>query len=138
MNFTAELFNYSTAYNCKLYYQEISSSQFMLVGIATFILSIVVHELGHWFALRKYRPLANIMFGVKGGDNKIFLGTGNEFDYIKLTKEQKLVVYISGFISGLIPIVVFAITFGDWVYLILAPYIYGSLKDIKLIYKCLI
>ena len=73
--------------------------------ILIFILSIIFHELGHWFYFsRALKKDVLISFGKYAGKLRLF--TGKESDYSGLNKTQLKDLYSSGVYWGAAPLVI--------------------------------
>jgi hypothetical protein len=121
---------------CEITIQEFTKSQFFFLGLMTYLLSIVFHELGHWFMLWANGRKTAFYFGFK--NNRLFCGTGDHLDYIGLDNESKNSIYAVGILTGLIPIALVSFLFNPAYWILLAPYILGCWKDIKLILKLMV
>lgn len=105
---------------------------FIVSFVSFYIATIVFHELGHWYALKKHHPNTQIKLGVWPGEKKVKVWTGNTTQYEQLTPKQQIEVYSAGVGVGLVPIVIFG--FVHYAYLaLLVPYVMGVLGDVKFI-----
>lgn len=89
--------------------EEILFNGLMILGTLT--LSIVFHEIGHYQFMRL--PKINIDIIISGRSRKSFL------------------VYISGILLGLIPVLVVGFKVHYLFYLLLIPYLLGCKHDIR-------
>ena len=111
---------------------EIGTFALILGFIGLYILSAVVHEFGHWVILQTRSRTAKMMFG--RDDNKIRFVTGTQENYYYLDKEFKGLIYWTGIIFGLIPIMIaglYHIVF----FLMLAPYLVNCYSDFEKIIR---
>lgn len=99
-----------------------------LIIIFTILLSIFLHEVGHYVAYFNYTG-KRIKFTLSRKE----IVMGEEEDYRNLTKKQKLVVLGSGIIAGLFPVLLIS----DWGLvgnlgsaIIFTMYMMGCLPDI--------
>lgn len=101
---------------------------FLEVGttIGVLLLSVVVHELGHWWELKKHFPKAKITF------NGEYLGVGSERMYHKLTPAQLRRVYSKGVYFGFLTIIpLYFIVTPYWSAAATFLYFYGSMNDLE-------
>lgn len=99
--------------------------------------SIAWHEMGHMTILKEHTGRAIKMNFKKKGRGLYKLYSETQADYNILTDKQYLEVTIVGVLFGLIPII-FAIgmtTLNVPVWLLVLPYIYGCVPDIKEVVK---
>lgn len=74
-----------------------------------YISTIVAHEFGHYIAFKK-----NILIRIGKQSGKFRITTGQEKDYVGLSKKQRLHIYFNGIISGFFVLVFGAILFSDY------------------------
>lgn len=98
--------------------------------IFTYCITILVHELGHLAYFRwKGNQEVNIHFTI----NKLHIEVGTESDYWKMSSKDKIRLYLSGVLTGLIFLLFTTILiWTSW--LLLIPYLWGCRKDVLLIW----
>jgi len=103
---------------------------FLMVALFFFvyICSILLHELGHIFTLRKYSKKAVINFHKLEGDWQ--LCAGEEKDYLKLNDKQLKNVYRNGIVVGIIPLALFSLV-NFWGLFLIPLYIGGCKSDLN-------
>lgn len=111
--------------------RDVGTFEALYFAFAIWALSVVIHELGHWFYMLKHKPDSKIIISRAGVG--IRLQTGVEDDYKTLTADQRIGLYLTGIIAGLIPILI-AGAIHPIYYLILPAYIVGTYRDMQLIY----
>jgi hypothetical protein len=94
--------------------------------------SIVIHELGHWFAFRIMSKSVKIKFHWEHAMHP-YLATGEDADYAPLTDKQKLTVYSYGVLAGFLFIFLSAFVLHWTIFFIALPYSMGIKKDMFLI-----
>jgi len=97
------------------------------IAFVSFILSIMLHELGHFIYLRFHlKKDVEIRFFVR---EKAFLGVGKEEDYKDLTPQQLRGTYIWGIGLGYFPLI-FLTFVNHWLALVFwCLYFVGIKKD---------
>lgn len=103
------------------------------IGITMFLISVMLHELGHFIYLRyMLNRDVEIRFCIRKG--KAFLGVGKPEDYEELHNFHLKMIYLSGILLGFFPLLL--LIFVDKSYLILwILYLIGNKKDIKNLVK---
>ena len=90
-------------------------SWFMFVNV--FIVSLIMHEIGHFFLLGKYVGYKNIKITFRYNKSWEF-AVGERINYLALSRIQLNRVYIIGFIFQFVYIFVAGII-GNWLYWLL-------------------
>lgn len=114
-----------------VYVRQLGVAEALFFAFCLFVTAVVFHELGHWFYMLKSNPKSQIhVLRVGKG---IQLQTGTEEQYTAFTKDELITLYLSGVVTGLIPI------FIAWlihpIYLLVLPaYIVGSYSDLKKVF----
>jgi len=112
------------------WYNDIDRLPYYLVWLAIYfavlILSIFLHELGHWIVIKRYGK--NPKFKFRFDSIWSFGGEMTGFDDI--TDEQYRVVLTVGVLTGLIPIIISSFFFFP-IFLLIVPYGFICFKDLK-------
>lgn len=110
---------------------DLGTYEALYFAFLIWVCAVVVHEFAHWLYLLSINPNAQILIKRKGIG--IQLQTGTEEDYVNLTKEQRVSLYLAGILGGLVPIIM-----ASWVHslylLVLPAYVVGTFRDMQLIY----
>lgn len=110
--------------------RDLGTGEAMYFAFLIWAFAVVLHELAHWIYLMRFNKEAKITIVRKGIG--IQLMTGEETDYEKLTKDEKITLYLCGIGAGLVPIILAG--FIHPIYLLVLPaYITGCVPDFKLI-----
>lgn len=109
-----------------VYIDQTGVFEALFFSLTVFALSVIVHELAHWLYLRKFNPNAKItVVAVRKG---IQLRTGEESDYVNLSRDEKATLYFYGIVAGIFPIVIAGMIHP--VYLLTLPgYVVGCYSD---------
>lgn len=105
------------------------------ISIAAFIMSIIVHEFGHYLVFRIYGYKIRIRyyfdsiwkFGLRAGDPN---------DYKNLSHKQIVNINIGGIAAGAIFLMILDIALSNYhipIFFLIIPYLIGCKKDINLI-----
>jgi len=104
----------------------------LIVGlIMLLIAALCVHEAGHMLALRTLNgwwPRLRL--------ERARLKVGDLRDYKDLTNRQRFKVYFYGVAWGVVPILAFGALVSLVYFSILIPYLFGSLRDLRNMYRC--
>jgi hypothetical protein len=100
--------------------------------VTTLVISILCHELGHLFILRRYFKSASVTLETKESKFKLYAGTEEQFK--QLSANQKILIYVAGILAGLLYILFSAIFYTPLI-LVTAPYLVGCWRDITYIWK---
>ena len=111
--------------------RDLGAGEAFFFSLLVLLASVVLHELGHWIALLKHNKGAKIY--VKRVNYGLQLQTGTEADYMILEKNEKINLYLSGIVAGLIPIGIASLIHPIYA-LVLPGYIVGCVNDFKLIW----
>jgi hypothetical protein len=108
----------------------------IIVSILTFFTALIIHELGHWYALSKYKDNVIITFYHSKVEKKYIFKVGQHDDYKDLSVPQQLYVYFAGILAGVI--VIIGVSYAlSWIYLVvLVPNILMSQDDFRNIKRC--
>lgn len=112
--------------------RDIGTSEALFFAFVLWWFAVCAHELGHWFYLLTKNKDAVMI--VKRYGIGIALQTGTEADYAKLTKEEKITLYLSGIVAGFAPIVVGGLIHPIY-FLIIPAYVVGTYRDMELIWQ---
>lgn len=102
---------------------------FIMVALFFFVylLSILLHEIGHIIVLRFYSRKASLNF-VKI-DGRFRICAGCEEDYLMLDEEQLKNIYRTGILVGLLPLALFGLV-NVWGLFLIPLYIGGCKSDL--------
>lgn len=92
--------------------------------LALLVISIVMHEFGHWFFFRRIGKKVKFTF------EDLAISVGEDKDYVGLTLEQKKNLFLYGIFFGLFPIF-FLCLFNTLYVWVLPLYFLGCKTDIN-------
>ena len=102
-----------------------------LTLFAITVTSILLHELGHWALLSKYTMRNNINITL-ANKNGWALHVGENKDYLQLSQFQRNRVYVIGFVTQTLWILLCSIML-HWLYIMILPFaILVSQNDFQL------
>ena len=102
-----------------------------LIGV--YIVTLIVHEIGHAIVLKAFSKKDHIIISFNY-PSKGTIYCGVQEDYNHLTNKQLCKVYMSGVLLGLVPIGIASFYFEPLMYLTI-PYLYSCREDIKNYFK---
>ena len=110
---------------------QFTYSLFYLSMAGAFAISLIVHELAHYFMMVDEVPDVKITFGRENG--RLRCKTGEQAQYERLSPQAKQEIYALGIIMGLFVFVACWMLI-DWRYLLLVyPYCIIVMNDLKLL-----
>lgn len=95
----------------------------LLYGVLTFIVSILVHEAGHYIMARRYTDKVKIGFT----KNSIY----TEWDEDQLSSSQNVSIFVFGMMIGFIPLIIGAGYLGPMTFILCLPYFLGCASDLE-------
>lgn len=107
---------------------------YFFIMVLIYVVSIIVHELTHYFVLKKYDRNCKIEFFYEHKELGTFCGVTSEIDVPKLKRNEKVAIYTSGLLGGGLFIIISSFFIGSGALLLLLPHIYGSRLDLKAFY----
>lgn len=99
-----------------------------LKGMAIFVMSLVMHEIGHVFMYRYHS-----MRWIKVNVNLRECVVGDEEDYLMLNTTQKLDIYLAGIFLGLVTLCYLMSFIGAIGWVLIIPYFMACFHDLKMI-----
>jgi len=112
--------------------KDLGTFEALFFAFLVFVACVIVHEFAHWIVMLRYRPDTVIVIRRRGIG--FILQTGFEEDYVGLSKDQKLTIYIAGVIAGFIPICLAGFIHPLY-FLVFPAYVVGTYRDMQLIVR---
>lgn len=110
---------------------------YLLLFVFTLVTAYITHEIGHFVMLKSYTMDEVKIVLRKAKSDGYEMVVGERLQYLVLSSQQRLKVYLAGVLSGFV-VVCFTALVVHWIYLVLLiPLVISSNNDLRNIRRCI-